>query len=295
MRIALHDADNTKFPNLALMKLSAWHKSKGDEVSIYNNKDKYDKIYSSKVFTFTDTEDLPTGTIYGGTGYDATVVDDIADVIGGTGYASIAPDYDLYNLDVSYGFLTRGCIRKCKECVVPEKEGGIRPENDIEDFLQHDKAILLDNNVLACDHGIDQIDKMGRMGVKVDFNQGLDPRLIDNSIAKKLSKLKWLKPLRLACDSQASKKPLHRAVELLRWHNVTPRKYFVYMLVKDIDEAFDRARFIKGLYCDPWAQPYISMDGKVLPTDKQKDFSRWCNFGRVFNKVAWEDYKKRSD
>lgn len=289
MNIALHDADNTKFPNLALMKLSAWHKSVGNKVSTYKPLMTYDIIYTSKVFTFTDTK-KPNGSnvIWGGTGYNSPMT--LSEKC-----EHICPDYEIYNCEHSYGFLTRGCIRKCKECVVPEKEGNIKPHADIEEFLRHKSVVLLDNNVLAHSHGVDQIDKMARLGIKVDFNQGLDARLIDDSIAKKLSRLKWLKPLRLACDSQSSKKPLHKAVELLRWHNVTPRKYFVYMLVRDIDEAFDRASFIKGLYCDPWAQPYISMDGEVKPTNEQKDFARWCNFGRIFNAVPWKDYRKRND
>jgi len=205
----------------------------------------------------------------------------------------VMPDYFLYGCNKSYGFLTRGCIRKCEHCVVPEKEGKIRANADIEEFLSHGECILLDNNVLAHKHGIEQIEKIARLGIKVDFNQGLDARLIDGGIAKRLSVIKWLHPVRLACDSQKDMQSLHRAVELLRWYNVTPKKYFVYMIVKDIDEAMERAKFIKGLYCDPWAQPYRDPKADEEPSDEVKDFARWANFGRIFNKVSWEDYKKR--
>ena len=285
MKIGLHDADDTKFPNLALMKLSAWHKKNGNSVSIYDPYKPYDLIYSSKVFTYTDITP-PYGSIYGGTGYDSPMV--LPDEC-----EHIMPDYSLYDCKQSYGFLTRGCIRKCKHCVVPEKEGNIRANADIEEFLSHKECILMDNNVLAHHHGIEQIEKIATIGVKVDFNQGLDARLIDNSIAKKLSKIKWLHPVRLACDSQSDMKKLHTAVELLRWHNVTPKKYFVYMIVEDVEESMDRAKFIKGLYCDPWAQPFRDPKTNKEPTDEQKDFSRWVNFGRIFNKIEWKYYKKR--
>ena len=285
MKIALYDADNTNFPNLALMKLSAWHKRAGNKVSIYESllHSTYDLVYSSKVFTFTNTERPFGNVVYGGTGYDSpmTLPEDCEHIM---------PDYDIYGVNQSYGFLTRGCIRKCKHCIVPEKEGNIKPHADIEEFLVHKECILMDNNVLACDHGIEQIEKIARLGIKVDFNQGLDARLIDDSIARRLARVKWLHPVRLACDSQSQMESLHRAVELLRWYNVSPRRYFIYMIVKNISEAMERAKFIKGLYCDAWAQPFRDPKNKEKPTQEQKDFSRWVNHGRIFNSVPWEDY-----
>ncbi|MDR0970519.1 MAG: radical SAM protein, partial [Lentimicrobiaceae bacterium] len=125
MRIGLVDCDKKNFPNLALMKISAYHKSRGDTVEFINYFEKYDKVYLSKVFTFTsyDTTVINCNTdniFYGGTGFSNEVVlpDEIEDCI---------PDYDLYpkkkGKDYAYGFLTRGCIRNCSWCVVPKKEG----------------------------------------------------------------------------------------------------------------------------------------------------------------------------
>jgi len=285
MKIALHNADDTKFPNLALMKLSAWHKQVGNKVSIYESllHSTYDLVYSSKVFTFTNTE-KPFGTVvYGGTGYNSpiTLPEDCEHIM---------PDYDIFNCNKSYGFLTRGCIRKCKHCIVPEKEGDIKPHADIEEFLAHKECILMDNNVLACDHGIEQIEKIARLGIKVDFNQGLDARLIDDGIARRLAKVRWLKPVRLACDDKSQMKAIQKAVTLLRWYNVTPQRYFVYVLVKDIDDALERLKFLKGLYLDPFAQPYIDYTGKAKPTQEQKDLARWVEHKAIFNSVLWEDY-----
>ena len=148
-------AVDSNFPNLALMKISAYHKARGDQVEWYNPLCKYDK---EKV--------LPIE------------VD------------RLQPDYSIYNIDsnLSYGFLTRGCPNRCKWCVVPKKEGKISPYMDIEEITAgRKKAILMDNNILASNYGLQQIEKIIKLGIKVDFNQGLDARLITDEIARLLA------------------------------------------------------------------------------------------------------------
>lgn len=284
MKIGLHDSDKTSFPNLALMKISSWHKICGDDVEWFDNKKQYDIVYSSKVFTFTREDDsLPKNTIKGGTGYDLSSKLPLHIEV-------CCPDYSIYNLDYSLGFLTRNCPNKCSWCFVPLKNEQDYPLFDIEDFLLHKRVVLMDNNPLAYDHGIRQIEKMIDLGVKVDFNQGLDPRRIDNGIAKLLSKLKWDSPLRLACDTPSSIEHVRKAVELLRWHNTTPRQYFCYTLVTDVDEAIERVKFLKGIYVDPFAQPYLDIKG-TPPSRYQKQFARWVNTKQLFKNQSWEDYK----
>lgn len=119
MIIGLHDSDNTGFPNYALMKISAWHKAKGDKVEWFMPLVHYDKVYSSKVFTFTPEDPyLPENTVRGGTGYG--IYDTLPDEID-----AMYPDYSIYpDCHYAIGFLTRGCIRKCSWCIVPRKEGG---------------------------------------------------------------------------------------------------------------------------------------------------------------------------
>ena len=285
-KIAIHHSDKTKYPNLALMKLSSHYKNMGDSVSWYDPifSEEQDIIYSSKVFTFTPTEKLHgSNVVYGGSGYDIkkTLPDNIE---------HICPDYSLYDIGYSLGFLTRGCINKCSFCIVPEKEGEIRKHADIEEFLRHDKVVFMDNNVLASDHGIDQIGRLSELKVKVDFNQGLDSRLIDPFVAKRLSKLKWLSPVRLACDSHKQISDIKKAVTLLRWENVTPRRYFVYCLIKDVGEAVERIKILKGLDLDVFAQPYIDIQGNQ-PTKAQKDLARWVNHKAIFKSVCWDEYK----
>jgi len=286
MKIALHDHENNNYPNLALMKLSAWHKAQGDTVEWFNSLlSGYDKVYSSKIFTWTKTDPyLPDDAICGGTGFDvATILPDEVEMM--------LPDYSLYNCDKSYGFLTRGWIRSCPWCFVPRKEGAIRAHQDIEDFARHKEVVLMDNNVLAHEHGIQQIEKIAKLGLKVDFNQGLDARLIDDSMAKLLGKVKWSPSVRLACDSVSMIEPIRKAVEALRWNNVTPSRYFCYVLVKDIDDAIERIKFLKSMYIDPFCQPYRDQDG-TEPTKVQCDFARWVNHKAVFKTTTWADYKR---
>lgn len=283
MRIGLHD-DNTGSPNLALMKLSAWHKANGDTTSRFVPLETYGRVYSSKVFTFTPTDPyLTTDAHKGGTGYG--IYEDLPDEV-----EHICPDYDLYGQTYSMGFLTRGCIRKCPWCFVPRKEGGIREHADIEEFLRHKDVVLLDNNVLAHGHGLAQIEKMSKLGVRVDFNQGLDARLIDDSIARMLGRLSWMSPLRLACDSAEMVPHIGRAVQLLRWHNVTPRRYFCYCLVNDVPEAIERVRFLKGIDVDPFAQPFVDDKG-TQPTPEQRAFARWVNHKAEYKSRTWEEYR----
>ncbi len=284
-RIAIHDADQTGYPNLALMKLSTWHKQQGASVEWFNPLfGPFDKVLSSKVFTYTKEDPyLPEEADKGGIGYDffSNLPDDVEHIV---------PDYSLYELDHSMGFLTRGCPRRCKWCLVPEKEGAIRAHADIEEFAKHKDVVLMDNNVLAHSHGIEQLKKIARLGLKVDFNQGLDARYIDDAVARLLAAVKWLRPLRLACDHKGQMKIIRKTVELLRWHNVTPRNYFCYVLVKDVDDAVERVRFLKGMGVTPFAQPYRDRIG-TEPTKKQRHFARWVNHKAVFNSSTWGEYR----
>lgn len=285
MNIALHNADpKTKFPNLVLAKLSAYHRKHGDTISYFMPLYAYDKIYSSKVFSFSKNSNyLPTNTVTGGIGYGKRT--ELSDEIEHT-----CPDYDFFKMDYSLGFLTRGCIRQCKWCVVPAKEGLIKEHADVEEFLRHDKVVLLDNNVLAHPHGIAQIEKLARLRVKVDFNQGLDARLIDSSIARRLAALRWLHPVRLACDHKSQMLAVEKAVLLLRSAGVRPKTYSCYVLAQDITETLERVEFLRALKVDPFVQPYRSLQSFSAPNPELLHLARWANHKAIFKTVAWKDY-----
>jgi hypothetical protein len=267
------------------MKLSAYHKNIGDDVDLAmpSTAYGYDKVYASKIFSYTEMPNLPFNTILGGSGVDINAVLPL-------GIDNLCPDYDLYNMNYSLGFFTRGCIRSCDWCIVPQKEGKIQPYAKINDFIRHKYALLMDNNVLASLHGIEQIEALTKLNIRVDFNQGLDARLIDFNMAKLLAKIKWWKPIRLACDTQSSKKVIEIAVALLRQAGATPKRYFVYCLIKDdIDEALDRISYLQCLGLDVFAQPYRSLQGNTV-SHVAKELASWCNQAKMRKTLTFNQF-----
>lgn len=288
MKIGLVDVDSRHFPNLALMRLSAWHKAQGDAVEWWNGFTHYDRVYLSKVFTFTPDHN--------------TVIDADEIVTGGTGYKDYGtlppevekmfPDYSIYpQYHHAIGFLTRGCCRACEWCVVPRKEGPIRPAATWEQVKRPDsrEMILMDNNVLACGHGLEQIGRMGREEVWVDFNQGLDARLVTPDTAALLAKLKWIRNVRLSCDTSAMVPVIQQATAYLREAGVAPSRFWSYVLVRDVEDAHQRVLALESMGIDVFAQPYRDYDGGE-PTEEQKAFARWVNVKSVHYSCTWENY-----
>ena len=192
MNIGLIDVDGHNFPNLALMKISAYHKALGDAVEWCLPLNHYDIVYQSKVFDNTYSKDIdwiPNAdkVIKGGTGYglDNTLPAEIEHMY---------PDYSLYpelTKDTAYGFLTRGCPRHCGFCVVGDKEGlRSRKVANLSEFWREQKNIeLLDPNMLACNDRMELLDQLIMSKAKVNFNQGLDIRFTNEEVAKKLGQI----------------------------------------------------------------------------------------------------------
>ena len=295
MKIGLIDVDGHHFPNLALMKISSWHKDRGDSVEWYEPLigGHYDKVYMSKVFTFTDDYAYPINAdeIYqGGTGYklyDKNLPHDVENIF---------PDYSIYpECDFAIGFLTRGCIRKCEWCVVPHKEGLIRPNADWHQIKRPDtkKILFLDNNVLAHKHGIEQIaDMAGRKDIRIDFNQGLDARLITDEIASYLASVQWIRYIRLACDSKEMIPVIEKATDLLEKHGVRRRKIFCYALIKDVEEALNRIMQLDFIGVEVFAQPYRNFETNEVDAEAKK-LARWCNRKPIFRTCTFEEYKRK--
>lgn len=291
MRIGLIAVDgHGGFPNLALMRLSTWHKRQGDTVEWWNGFTHYDRVYKSKVFTFTPDFD--------------TVINADEIVTGGTGYKDFGvlppeveacpPDYGLYpSWKPAIGFLSRGCCNTCSWCIVPRKEGGIRPAATWEEIKRPDsrQIILLDNNVLASDHGLEQIDRMGREKVWIDFNQGLDARLITPETARMLARLHWIRFIRLACDTSEMLPVIRQAVSYLKEAGVSPSRFWAYALVRDVEEGHRRVLALREMGVEPFAQPYRDYDGGE-PSAEQMAFARWVNRKLLFKSCSWEEYQK---
>lgn len=279
MIVGLHDSDNTGFPNYALMKISAYHKAQGDTVEWWNPMLQYDRVYSAKVFTFTpECGYLPPDTIRGGTGYG--LYDPLPEEID-----RMFPDYSIYpKVDYAIGFLTRGCIRRCPWCVVPRKEGMIRPYLTWREIKRPDSRdiVFMDNNVLACPHGIEQMRDMIGQNVRVDFNQGLDSRLITPEVAEILGGLKWIKYIRTACDTDNMLEVVLEKAELLSEYGVKPWRLFVYVLVQDIPSAEKRVLALRDAGMNPFAQPYRDFENNAEPSAEAKAFARWVNNKAIF-------------
>lgn len=301
MKISIVDVDGHNFPNLALMKLSAWYKAQGDSVDWYEPLfSDPDKIYESKVFTFSqEYKNYSAGDpepIRGGTGY--RMYQDLPPEID-----SMLPDYSIYpQYSFAVGFLSRGCIRNCPFCVVPRKEGALRQYDDIERITQGRKHIVfLDNNFLANDFEFvkEQLEKAKRMKLKLDFNQGLDARLVTEENAKLLAKTDFVSSsgnnryIRLACDTMSMLPHIKNAVTLLRKAGYT-KGFFVYVLAKEIKETLERIVKLCEIdkKIDPFCQPYRDLDGDGHIIDSElKHLARWCNSVWIRKSCKYEEYK----
>lgn len=294
MKIGLFDIDS-KYHNLALMKLAAYHKQKGDEVEFYNPlwHFTYNLVYCSKIFKKSHKNDgyIRNRMICGGSGFEYLTVL--------PGYIEhIKPDYSLYNLNYSLGFTTRGCIRKCKFCIVPEKEGKIREHAEVEEFLnpKSNIIVLLDNNFLALPSHIKKLQLFINKGRVMDFNQGLDARLINKENAKLLAKIKHKETIRFAWDNIKDEAEIIRGLELVNRAGIRPRNITVYVLI-GFDTTFEedlyriqRLRDIKDEQGP--VKAYVMNYNNQLKRRKYKDFMRWVNNPWIFKSCNWEEYKK---
>lgn len=291
-------AVDSSYPNLVLMKISAWHKQNGDDVEWYNPFNHYDKVYMSKVFSFTEDylQYMTNADCVekGGTGYDIhkTLAKEID---------LLQPDYSIYpqiDSKTAYGFLTRGCPNRCKWCIVPEKEGKIAPYMDIEEIAIDGRKniILMDNNILASDYGLQQIEKIARIGVRVDFNQALDARLVTEDIAKLLAKVKWIKRIRFGCDTPGQISECERAAELIDKYGYKGEYFFYCILLNDFKESFERVNHWrnKGRRYLPHAQPYRDLNNprQTIP-QWQKDLAGWACKKWIFCTCEFKDFEPR--
>ena len=296
MKVGLLAVDS-RYPNLALMKLSAWHKAKGNTVEWYNPLERYDRVYMAKVFTFTPDYAYyvhADEVVKGGTGYDIRkTLPEETD--------RMQPDYSIYpQIDgkTAYGFLTRGCPNRCRWCVVPRKEGNIHPYMDADEIAvdARKNLILMDNNILASDYGLQQMEKIIRRKYRVDFNQGLDARLVTDDIAKMLAKVRWIKRIRFGCDTPAQIAECERTMTMLDRYGYKG-EYFLYcILLDDFSEAFERVNHWrgKGKRFLPHAQPYRDLNNphQVIP-QWQKDLAHWADRKELYRSCEFRDFEPR--
>jgi len=250
------------YPNLALMKLSAHHKARGDEVFLNFPLRRPDITYASCIFTWNAKyrEGLSPDAIIGGSGIDlkAELPPEVEHIM---------PDYTLYpNIDSSMGFTSRGCVRKCPWCIVPEKEGEIKPCARIYEFWdrRHRKITLLDNNLLAAPNWRQTLEDLLAEGLEVDFNQGLDIRLLNTGNLDYLKQVR-ANELRFAFDDIAYEKAVTEGIRLLLDNGLGSRKlsfYFLYGFPIIKQESVERAKILASYNVEVYPMAYKGQDGK---------------------------------
>lgn len=284
MKIGLIDLDNTgTFPNLALMKISAYHKNKGDFVEWYQPLfgGEYDKVYVSKVFTWSNEYPYHINSkevVYGGCGYN--LENKLPEEIEHT-----FPDYSLYDYvkNTAYGFLTRGCPRGCNFCNVGEHQGKIaRKVADLKEFWNGQKIIkLMDPNILACKDWKELFQQLIDSKAEIDFTQGLDIRLLTEEKIEYLNKLK-IKFIHFAWD-QMNKKTLECLEKFRPLFKFDERRLKVYVLVNfdtTIEEDLERIYKLRNLGYDPYIMRFnkhLMKTGNIY-----NKLARWVN-----NKMLW--------
>jgi hypothetical protein len=292
MKIGLIDVDSHNFPNLALMKISAWHKSKGDNVDWWNGLEEYDRVYMSKVFDSTYTKNMihciqADEIIAGGTGYDLKNKLNV-------NIESVYPDYTLYpQFYEAYGFLTRGCPRGCEFCVVGEKEGLKSVQvADLGQFWNKQKIIkLLDPNLLACKDSIELLKQLINCKAKIDFTQGLDIRCMTDEKAYMINKLN-LEVIHFAWDNYEFK-TYERLKKFRPQLNFGYRKLKVYVLTNfntTHEQDLERVYKIKELDYDP----YIMIYDKYNAPQETRYLQRWVNNKIIFRSTdRFEEYNHK--
>ena len=300
MLIGLHDAEMEHikgkiFPNYALMKIFAWYKRQGHNVEWWNPMKQYDRVYSSKVFDFTpENPYLPENTIRGGTGYADIPLDQTLPPL----IDEMFPDYSIYPAcDYAIGYITRGCPNNCRWCLVSAKEGEIKPYRSWQQLIRPDskKLVLMDNNILASDFGIAQLEELTQQNYTIDLNQGMDARLVDERIAKILAGLKWIKYVRFSCDQQAQIEPIVHTAELLAKCGVKSYRLFIYLLATvDIEDAAKRVEALKRLgNITIYAQAERNERQGIMPNKMQLEFAQRFVYSGRYRLESWAQYLER--
>lgn len=329
MNVAIIDADligrkSQRFPNLACMKLSAYHKQSDDNVILkldYDDLQQFDKVYISKVFLDTEYPskvlELPN-VKYGGTGFFYDKAEPLPYEI-----EHIMPDYHLYDdwikakfqegvkpkeleyyTDFSIGFTTRGCIRQCSFCVNKNYKQAIM-HSPISEFLDKDRKYIcmLDDNVFACKDWKSIFEELNNAGKRFQYKQGLDERLLTDEKCEILFNSKWIGDYIFAFDNIKDKELIESKIKLIRKHTDKVLKFYTFcgfnhdnfeqyneeFWIKDIVDLFERIKILMEYKCLPYVMRY--KDYELSPfRGIYINITRWCNQPQFFKKKSYREF-----
>ena len=303
MRIGLIDVDGHNFPNLALMRISAYHKSLGDEVEWWwTDLIHYDIVYMSKVFSDAYSKDVPepmnaNKVIKGGTGY-AIHLENGVEIFDKSKHQNLPseienmfPDYSIYpQFNFAVCMTSRGCPRGCSFCHVASKEGRCSVKvADVSDFWNGQPHIeILDPNITACRDKRDLFRQYMETGATLNFNQGLDMRCINDDDIEDINHMR-IKKMHFAWDNpkdDLESKFRNFAHRFRRKTNIGT----VYCLTNfnsTMDENLYRIYVLRDLGYDP----YVMIYNKPSASKEIRALQRWCNNKIIFKSCPrFEDY-----
>ena len=297
MKVLLVNLDS-KIPNLALHKIAKYHELRGDRVrpvkDVGTNRlpdplliDMYDKIYVSCIFSWNK--------------HHCDKWEGIAE-IGGSGYSldkNLPPDIDVIKPKINWGFITRGCIRKCPWCIVPQKEGKMKVVGDIYDIWdgKSDEIILMDNNILALPKTFFKTCKqIKKENLRVDFNQGLDHRLLTDDICKELFSLrlgvKTGEKIRFAFDDISYERSVLKALDMLernglkKWHS----RWYIYVGVEDtVETVLHRINIIRERTQSVFVMR--DRDEKVMQNEEFRKIYSWSTNQWAYYGLPYSEFK----
>lgn len=334
LKIGIIDADlisrkRHRFPNLACMKISAYYKRAGHEVSLlrsYNEIENYDKVFVSKVFTETP---VPEGITelpwveYGGTGFFYDAAPALPDEI-----EHMKPDYDLYGdfvselladgvrrseltyyLDYSIGFTTRGCIRGCSFCVNKNYRACVL-HSPVSEFLDESRKYicLLDDNVLSCRDWKFVFDQLNETGKRFQFRQGLDERLLTNEKCEILFGSNWIGDYIFAFDNIKDRRLVERKLKLIREHTNKIVKFYVFCAYnhenpdnytenfweQDIRDTFERVKVLFSHQALPYIMRYKDYE-KSPHRGIYISLARWCNQPSLAKRMSFREFSAKAN
>lgn len=327
MKIGIIDADligrkKHRFPNLACMKLSSYYKKQGNDVSLllnYNEIDRYDHVYMSKVFTDTEVPGkvlTDTKVTYGGTGffYDKAIPLDYE-------IEHSMPDYHLYDEwqqimieqgvkkkdliyynDYSIGFTTRGCFRKCEFCV-NKKYNKVEKHSELSEFIDMDKkyVCLLDDNILGYKSAKSIIKELNLLGKPFQFKQGMDIRLMTEELANMFNSCKYKGEYIFAFDNiEDSEKIIEKLTtwRMFCWKETKlyvfcgfdrNEKYSESFWKQDIVDTFKRIRILMSFECIPYIMRFNKYEESPY-RGTYINLARWCNQPSFFKKKSYREF-----